>query len=417
MRLSKYFVKTMRQTPSEEVSLNAQLLMRAWFVWKEMAWVYSYLPLGLRVLRKIENLIRSEMESLWGQEILMPSLQPKTSWLKTGRWDAYDALFKFLSYYSKIDYVLWPTHEEVIVPLMKKFVFSYKDLPAYVFQIQNKFRDEKRAKSWILRGREFLMKDLYSFHTSESDLDSYYETVKKSYATIFDKVGIGKQTYLTFASWWTFAKYSHEYQTITDAWEDLIYLCKKCNIAINKEIIDSQKECPECWNHDLQEIKAVEVWNIFKLKNKFSNPFGLKYKNQKWEENDVMMWCYGIWIGRLMWTIVEVLHDKDGIKWPLSIAPYKYIIIPIWETGKQKWEEIYKYLQDKWQEVIIDDREESPWFKFKDADLIGIPYQIVVSDKTLANWDNMVELKDRNNGEKKIVNYKESVETCRGTSL
>lgn len=406
MRLSWYPIKTIKDISSEDKSKNAQLLVRAWFVNQLMAWVYTYLPMWLKVIRKIGDIIRDEINRRWCREILMPALHPKSIWEQTGRWDTLDVLFRFSSYYTKKDYVFAWTHEEVITPLMKNFILSYKDLPVSIYQIQTKFRDELRAKSWVLRWREFIMKDLYSFHATQTDLDEYYDKILNSYINIYDRVWIWDHTYITYASWWSFSKYSHEFQTITDAWEDIIYLCEKCNIAINKEIINEQDHCPVCKNKNLLEKKAIEVWNIFKLQNKFSDAFDLKFTDTDGSIKPVLMWCYWIWLGRLMWTVVELLSDDKWMVWPESIAPYKYIVIPIGIKWKEKAEELYIYLRSKGNEVVIDDRDESIWFKFKDADLIGYPYQIVSSDKTLERWENIIELTNRATWEKKMIDYK-----------
>lgn len=409
MHQSQLFTKSKREAPKDEEAINARLLIMAGFVDKTMAGVYTFLPLGLRVFKKIENIIRNEMEALDGQEILMPSLQPKQSWEKTNRWKTYDSLFKFTSFYSKIDYALGPTHEEIISPLLAKFIFSYKDLPKYVFQIQNKFRDEKRAKSGLLRGREFFMKDLYSFHKDEVDLDSYYEKVKKSYEKIFKAVGLGDLTYLTYASGATFSKYSHEFQTITPAGEDIIYICDKCKIAINKEIINEQSICPQCGNKNLKEEKAIEVGNIFKLKTKYSEPFNLKYKNEKGIEKDVIMGCYGMGLNRLMGAIVETHYDEKGIIWPKEVAPFQAHLISVKcqvLSIKKFSDKIYNSLQKSGVEVLYDDRKEATiGEKFNDADLIGIPYRLVISEKT----GNNVEIKKRNEKKTKLISEKELI--------
>ena len=406
MHQSQLFTKTKREAPRNEEALNAQLLIRAGFVDKTIAGVYAFLPLGLRVFKKIENIIRKEMEALGGQEILMPSLQPKQNWDKTGRWETYDSLFKFTSFYSKIDYALGPTHEEIISPLLAKFIFSYKDLPKYVFQIQNKFRDEKRAKSGLLRGREFFMKDLYSFHKDEADLDKYYEKVKTTYQKIFKIVGLGDLTYLTYASGGTFSKYSHEFQTITPAGEDIIYICDKCGIAINKEIISEQNACPVCGNKNLKEEKAIEVGNIFKLKTKYSAPFNLKYKDEKGIENDVIMGCYGMGLNQLIGAIVEIHHNEKGIIWPEVVAPFKaHLMLLNNELGiRNKADKIYESLQKAGVEVLYDDRKEATTGeKFNDADLIGIPYRLVISEKT----GNKIEIKERSGKKTRLANEKE----------
>ncbi|MBU2218992.1 prolyl-tRNA synthetase [Patescibacteria group bacterium] len=400
MLQSKLFPKTLREDPRDEISANAKFLVRAGFVDKLMAGVYTYLPLGLQVLKKIENIIREEMNKAGGQEILMPVLQPKENWVKTGRWDSLDSLFKFVSHYSKTEFALGPTHEEIISPLVAKVSISYKDLPLYIFQIQTKFRDEKRVKSGILRGREFLMKDLYSFHADEKDMNKYYEKMKTHYKNIFDKCGIGEKTYITFASGGSFSKYSHEYQTITEAGEDKIFLCEKCKIAINSEL--NQNACPECGNKDLKEKKAIEVGNIFPLKTKYSEPFGLKFTDKDGSQKDIIMGCYGIGLSRLMGAIAEINHDKKGIIWPESVAPFKVHLIEIGESAK----EFYKDLQKANIEVLYDEREDvTAGEKFADADLIGIPYRIVVSEKTTK--DKKVELKRRDSEKIKLIDKKE----------
>ncbi len=381
MKLSELFTKTLKESPKDEESLNAKLLIRAGFVDKVMSGVYNFLPLGLRVFKKIEEAIRKEMTALGGEELLLSSLQPKANWEATGRWTNYDTLFKFTSFYSKTDYVLGPTHEEIISPLAKKFLISYRDLPRHIFQIQNKFRDEKRAKAGLLRGREFFMKDLYSFHKDEADLDRYYEKVKKGYERIFKTMGIGNDTYLTFASGGTFSKYSHEFQTLAATGEDLIHICERCRIAVNDEIINEQGFCPQCRNKNLRKETAIEVGNIFKLKTKYSSPFGLKYKDERGEEKDVMMGCYGIGLNRLMGTIVEISHDEKGIIWPEEAAPFRVHLIKLHKAA----DELYEKLSAAKIEVLYDDRDgASAGEKFADADLIGIPWRLVVSEKTAA---------------------------------
>ena len=405
MRQSKLLPKTRKEAPKDEVSLNARLLIRAGFIDKLMAGVYTYLPLGLRVFKKIENIIREEMIIAGGQEVLMPSLQPKENWEKTGRWNTVDSLFRFTSHYSKIDFALGPTHEEVISPLVKKFNLSSKDLPVYLFQFQNKFRDEKRAKSGILRAREFVMKDFYSFHKDEKDMENYYEAMKERYKSVFDRCGIGEKTYMTFASGGSFSKYSHEYQTITSAGEDIIYICSKCRIAVNKEIVDGTPVCPQCGNKELEEEKAVETGNIFMLKDKFSKPFDLDYMDEKGEKKPVLMGCYGIGLGRLMGTAVEVSNDESGIIWPETIAPYKVHLVEL--KGKDEKSsllanKIYDEMTKNGVEVLFDDRDDlRAGEKFADVDLIGIPYRVVISGKTAEN--NSVEIKKRGSDKVEIL--------------
>ena len=395
MKQSKLFGQTTKEIPKDEMSINAQLLIRGGFVDKSMAGVYTYLPLGKRVLTKIENVIREEMDAIGGQEVLMPALQKKEDWQTTGRWDV-DVMMKVKTFFDK-EYGLGWTHEEVVTPLAKKYIKSYKDFPFSVYQIQAKFRSEKRAKSGILRGREFSMKDLYSFHTSEKDLDKFYDLAKEAYFKIFDKVNIKNKTYLTYASGGDFSKYSHEFQTLTSAGEDIIYICDKCNVAVNKEIINEVKNCcPECGNKNLKEEKAIETGNIFKLKTKFTEAFDFKFLDENSKENLVLMGCYGMGSSRLLGTIVELFNDENGIIWPKSIAPYQVHLVHLGNKTEviKEAEKIYSTLQKEKIEVLYDDRDESAGVKFKDSDLIGIPLRIVVSEKTLSK--NKVEIKKRN---------------------
>ncbi len=390
MRQSHLFTKTRKEALKEEESRNAQLLIRAGFVAKEMAGVYSYLPMGMRVLKKIEEIIRREMnEALGAQEVLMPALHPIKNYKKTGR-ENIDVLFHTESVAGG-HLVLGQSHEEIVVPLLLNFISSYRDLPLGVYQIQTKFRNELRAKSGILRGREFLMKDLYSFHVDEKDFEEYYEKAKISYINIFNKMGLGDNTYLTYASGGTFCKYSHEFQTVTDAGEDIIYLCRKCSVAINEEIIKEQDSCPVCSSKELEKIKSIEVANIFPLASRFSDAFGLTYKDKEGKDKPIIMGCYGIGVSRLMGSVVEVISDEKGIVWPKSIAPFAVHLVPIGE--QKKAEEIYKQLTREGVEVLYDDRDKNTGEKLADADLIGIPLRLIVSEKTLE--EDSVEIKNR----------------------
>jgi len=409
MRQSKLFAKTVKDIPNEEKSINAQFLIKGGFIDKTMSGVYTYLPLGWRVLRKIEKIVREEINAIGGQEILMPALQPKENWQTTGRWEDFDALIK-VSIDEEEKYALGPTHEEIITPLVKKFASSYKDLPTYVYQIQTKFRNEARPKSGLLRGREFIMKDLYSFHTSEEDLENYYQKAEKAYEKIYNRLGIGPLTYKTFASGGVFCQYSHEYQTITPYGEDTIYLCEKCKVAVNKEIVIKEQggipECVECGNKKLKEIKAIEVGNIFKLKTKFSESFNYQYTDEKGKLQPVVMGCYGIGVSRLAGAIVEIFHDDKGIIWPESIAPYKVHLLSLGNDRKvaEKSEILYNELLEAGIEVLFDDREESAGVKFADADLIGLPYRLVVSPKTLEK--DSVEVKKRDGDKEELIKLK-----------
>lgn len=402
MKQSQLFTKTTKENPKDETSINARLLIRAGFIDKLMAGVYTLLPLGLRTINKIENVIREEINKVGGQEIVMPTIQPKENWEKTGRWNTMDDLYKVKDSGNK-EYALGPTHEEIVVPLAKKFISSYKDIPTYIYQFQNKFRMELRSKSGILRGREFIMKDLYSFHLTEKDLDEYYEKVKEAYFKIFERLGLKEKTYYTFASGGTFSKYSHEFQTVNPVGEDTIYICDKCQSAINKEIKDEIDECPECGGKKFREEKAIEVGNIFKLMNKYSKPFNLSVLDEKGQMQEIVMGCYGIGLGRAMGTIVETYHDEAGIIWPEEIAPFKIHLISIKQN--EEAEKIYNDLVKNGIEVLYDDRDISAGEKFADADLIGLPYRAVLSDKSLKAGG--IEIKKRNEKKAQIIKASE----------
>ncbi len=407
MRQSKLFYKTSKSISEEEKSINAQLLVRAGFVDKLMAGVYTYLPLGLKVLEKIKKIIREEMNAIGGQEILMPALTPKENWIKTGRWDKVDVLFKLKGAGDK-EYALGSTHEEIVTPLVKKMVNSYKDLPVAVYQIQDKFRDEPRAKSGLMRGREFSMKDLYSFHADEADLDAYYEKAKEAYLKIFKRCGL--DAIVAEASGGTFSKYSHEFQVLTESGEDTIYYCEKCFYAQNREIAEYKAgdNCPKCGG-EMKEGKAIEVGNIFKLKTKFSEAFDFSFLDKDGKKKTAIMGCYGIGPSRVMGSIVEVSHDDKGIIWPKEVAPFDIHLVAIFGKDDEKNEKIGKAaedilgaLQKEGFDVLYDDRREtSAGIKLAESDLFGIPTRLVISEKTLDK--DSVEIKKRNGAEIEVV--------------
>ncbi len=416
MRQSRLFGKTLREDPKDEVAANARLLERAGFVYKTMAGVYDYLPIGLRVLEKINTLIREEMNAIGGQELLLSSLQPKDRWLRSGRWETLGEIMYQFKDHSGREIGLAPTHEEALAEIATRTIFSYKDLPIFVYQIQSKFRDEPRAKSGLIRGREFLMKDLYSFHRDEADLDKFYRLVDQAYQKIFRRLGL--VFYVTEASGGTFTKeYTHEYQVLSDAGEDHILYCQRCRYAQNQEITALRigMKCPKCGRGEIAAGKAIEVGNIFKLGTKFSKALGLSYADERGERHPVVMGSYGIGPGRLLATLVEVNHDERGIIWSEIIAPYQVHVIEVRSpaavktaAGKQKSdvkkeaEKLSERLLAKGVEVLYDDRDEkTAGEKFADADLIGIPFRVVVSERTLEK--KSVEVKKRSEEKGKMV--------------
>ncbi len=406
MLYSKLFGKTSKSVQADADSANAKLLTQGGFVAKQMAGVYNYLPLGLRVLSKIQNIIREEMNAAGGNEILMPAMTQQSSYVQTGR-EKMDVLFH-LQGRDDSELVLNPTHEEVVTPLAQKYVFSYRDLPMAVYQIQNKFRNEPRAKSGLLRGREFNMKDMYSFHASQEDLEDFYENkMIPAYKKVYERFGIGSHTVLTYASGGAFSRYSHEFQTLCDIGEDTIYLCPKCNRAVNKEIWEDVEGCPneKCLNtkDNLEERKAIEVGNIFKLETRFSSAFDFKYADAEGAEQLVVMGCYGMGPSRIMGALVEMMHDDKGIIWPKEVAPYAVHLVSLGADDNVKFEaeKLYNQLQKNGVEVLWDDRDAQAGAKLADADLIGIPTRLVISKKTLA--EDSVEMKMRNEKDAEMV--------------
>ncbi|OGY46997.1 MAG: hypothetical protein A3J62_00005, partial [Candidatus Buchananbacteria bacterium RIFCSPHIGHO2_02_FULL_38_8] len=393
MLQSKLFGHTQKQPPKDEVSINAKLLSQAGFIDKLTAGVYTYLPLGLRVLNKIKNIVREEMNAIEGQEILMPALHPKEIWQKTTRWTdpGAEVMFQFKGRSDK-EYGLGWTHEEVVTPLVKKFISSYKDLPLYLYQIQDKFRNEPRAKSGLLRGIEFSMKDLYSFHRDEKDLEDYYQRALEAYQKVFKRCGL--DSIVTEASGGSFSKYSHEFQVLTKNGEDTIFYCGKCFYAQNKEIAEYKEEdkCPKCGG-EFRAGKSIEVGNIFQLKTKYSEPFKLEYVDENSQIKPVIMGCYGIGPSRVMGSVVEVYHDDRGIIWPENVAPFQVHLLQIGESSAvvKNTQKVYDKLLKEGFEVLFDDRKVSAGEKFADADLLGIPYRIVVSEKT----KDKIEIKKR----------------------
>ena len=404
MRFSKTFIKTLREAPKDETAKNGALLTRAGYIHKEMAGVYDYLPLGLRVIENIKTIIREELNKLGCEEVLLSALQNPELWEKTGRFSDSEVDIWFKTELSAGGVLgLAPTHEEPLTNMLRTYVSSYKDLPLYIYQFQTKFRNELRAKSGILRGREFLMKDLYSFHTSEEDLDKFYDEVEKAYGRIFDRLGIGDSTFETFASGGIFAKYSHEFQTFLPVGEDTVYYNNDKSIVLNEEVLNDEVMADlGVSREELTETTAAEVGNIFKLKFKYSEPLGLKFVDESNTQQNVYMGCYGIGVSRLMGVIAEMFADEKGLVWPESIAPFKYYLVGIGDEGMKKAEEFYEKHEE---EILFDDRDLRPGEKFADSELIGIPYRVVIFGKTLENGS--AELTDRRTGETKLVSLED----------
>lgn len=407
MRMSQLFTKTSKTAPADEVAKNAQLLIRAGFVYKEMAGVYAYLPLGKRVLDNIIQIIREEMNAIGGNEVSMTALQSRETWELSGRWDdeVMDVWFK-TRLANGTELGLAPTHEEPLTKLMKNFISSYKDLPVYPYQFQIKFRNELRSKSGLMRGREFWMKDLYSFSRTQEEHDAFYEIVTEAYHKVYDRLGIGDITYKTFASGGSFSKFSHEFQTLSPVGEDIIYVHKEKRIAINEEVYTDEVLADlGVTREELTEEKAVEVGNIFTLGTKYSDALDLTFTDVDGESKKVIMGSYGIGPSRLMGLLAEHFADDKGLVWPESVAPYKVHLVSLGESGSRQADELYDELNEQQIEVLYDDRNERPGVKFADAELMGMPWRVTVSDRLVKA--GQVELTNRTSGETKLLTVQE----------
>jgi prolyl-tRNA synthetase len=410
MKVTQLFTKTSKTVPADETAKNAQLLIQAGFVYKVMAGVYSYLPLGLRVLENIKRIVREEMNAINGQELIMSSLQRKETWEGTGRWDdeVVDVWFK-TKLKDDTEVGLGWSHEEAILEMMQQFILSYKDLPSSVYQFQTKMRNELRAKSGIMRGREFVMKDMYSLHASQEDMDAYYDGVIEAYKRCYQRFGIGDSTFVTFASGGAFTKFSHEFQTICDAGEDVLYVNEDRSVTVNEEVLEDASKELGVDKNSLVSVKSAEVGNIFKFGTEKSEQMGIYYIDSQGQQKPIYLASYGIGITRVMGVIVEKFADDKGLVWPENIAPFTVYIAQLGadEDVVNACQELYNDLIVNGVEVLWDDRDSRPGEKFADADLYGIPYRVVVSKKTIASGS--YELKHRTSDDVKMVSKEKLV--------
>lgn len=394
MKRSQLFIKTQKDAPTDEVAKNAQLLIRAGFVHKTMAGVYSYTPLGIRVVEKIKQIVREEMNALGSQELIMTALQRAETWQGTGRWDddVVDIWFK-TKLKDETELGLAWSHEEAIIEMMKQHVNSYKDLPTSVYQFQTKFRNELRSKSGIMRGREFVMKDMYSCSLNEEQHEEFYQSCIEGYKKVFTRLGIGKETFVTFADGGAFTKFSHEFQTVCEAGEDVIFVNREKGIAVNEEVMtDENLKQMGVTKEELEEVKSAEVGNIFNFGTQKSEDMDFSFTNAEGKKQYVHLGSYGIGITRVMGVIAEMFSDEKGLVWPINTAPFHVYLATIGDV-KDKAEQLYTELQAGGIEVLYDDRDERPGAKFADAELMGVPYRIVLSDRSLES--SSVELKSR----------------------
>ncbi len=406
MRQSQLFTKTRKTAPKDEVAKNAQLLIRAGYIHKEMAGVYAYLPLGLRVVENIKRIVREEMNAIGGSEIIMTTLQHKELWERTDRWDdeKVDVWFKSeLKAGGEVGFG-W-SHEEPITDMMRNFIASYRDLPAYVYQFQTKLRNELRAKSGIMRGREFVMKDMYSYATSEEEHKKFYDATIEAYHRVFARAGIGDRTFLTFASGGAFTRFSHEFQTLSEVGEDTVYLHRAKKLAINEEVMqDDVLESLGVHRDELEKVSSIEVGNIFSFGGMKSEQLDLHFKDESGASKPVILGSYGIGITRLMGAVVELFADDKGLVWPAELAPFKVHLVSITNGNEQVIKEadrFYEQLAENGIDVLYDDRDLRAGEKFADSDLIGIPLRIVISEKTMAAGG--AEVIERATGSSKLV--------------
>jgi len=397
MRYSKLFPKTIKEAPKDEVAVNAKYLIRGGFIDKLMAGSYSLLPLGRRVERKIEQIVREEMDKTGAQEVLMPLLHPKEIWNETGRWEsAKEVMYQFEK--DEKSYALSFTHEEIVMDLIRKHINSYKDLPVKVYHFSTKFRNELRAKSGILRGREFLMKDLYSAHTTKEDLMDYYWKVADAYIRVYENLGL--KAYITEASGGVFTnEHTHEFQVESEVGEDTIYMADGWKFAKNEEVMTAEdRNAP-----GLRSFNSIEVGNIFPFgTEKYAELMNGTFTDKDGTTKPVWFASYGIGITRLIGVLVEVFHDDKGIVWPKNVAPYQVHLVGL----NEKAEEVYKKLIDAGIEVLFDDRDGvNAGEKFADCDLLGMPVRLVVSNKT----GEQVEWKERSDEKTELLNLEEVI--------
>jgi prolyl-tRNA synthetase len=416
MRTTQLFTKTRKDAPADEAAKNAQLLIKAGYIHKEMAGVYVYLPLGLRVLENIKQIIREEMNAIEGQELIMTNLQPRALWEKTTRWDddVVDVWFK-TKLQDKTEIGLAWSHEEPIMGMMQQYISSYKDLPTSVYQFQTKLRNELRAKSGIMRGREFLMKDMYSLHTNPEDLDKYYEMVKQAYLRIYEQLGLGEETYVTFASGGAFTKFSHEFQTICEAGEDVLYVHRDKNIAVNEEVLEDAIKELGIVKDELEKVKSAEVGNIFNFGTEKAEQMDIAYTAEDGSRQPIYLASYGIGVTRVMGVIVEKFADEKGLVWPENVAPFKVIICRLGDDTEvmAAADKLYSDLQEQGIEALYDDRDARPGEKFADADLLGIPHRVVVSQKTIEQ--GKIEYKKRTSSESELMSQEELFKVLAGS--
>ncbi|MDI6732204.1 MAG: proline--tRNA ligase [Candidatus Margulisbacteria bacterium] len=404
MRMSRLLVPTLREDPSEAEIISHKLLLRGGFIRKVAAGIYTFLPLGFKVLQNVARVIREEMNRSGAQEIFMPVLIPSELWQETGRWDIYGKeLFRVTDRHERL-FCLGPTHEEVITDLVRTSLRSYKQLPINLYQIQTKFRDEIRPRFGLMRGREFMMKDAYSFHTSEEDLDREYREMHETYCCIFTRLGLDFRV-VEADPGLIGGNFSQEFMLLADSGEEEILACPQCQFAVNwKSFANEGESCPKCQGGALIKKRGIEVGHIFKLGTKYSEKMKCVYLDENNQEKSMIMGCYGIGVGRTAQAAIEQKHDENGIIWPLPLAPFKAAILPVDCADKEQMavaEKIYQSALGNNLEVVLDDRPDRVGTRLKDIDLIGIPFKVIIGPRGLK--EGKVEIKGRASGKTDLV--------------
>ncbi len=411
MRQSMMFIPTLKEAPKDAEAMSHKLLVRAGLVKQVAAGIYSYLPLGYKVIKKIETIIREEMDALGCSELLLPALQTADLWKESGRWADYGPELMRLQDRKKRDFCLGPTHEEVITFVVRDQLNSYKKLPVGLYQIQTKFRDEMRPRFALMRGREFSMKDLYTFHANEECLDEWYKLVWQAYKNIFNRCGL--EVKVVFSDPGQIGgDVAHEFMVMSEVGEDTISYCNSCDYGSNTELSNLQvgDVCPDCGG-SISIAKGIEVGNIFKLGTKYSKPMKATFTDKDGKDKPLIMGCYGLGVTRTLMAVVEQNNNNEGIVWPEEIKPFDYHIVCFDVKKDEQVEasmEIYQNLR-KMGECLLDDRLERGVVKLKDADLIGIPVRITVGRDIS---EGLVEVTNRKNGKTDKVKIGEIEAYC-----
>lgn len=381
MKQSMMFIPTLRENPKDAEALSHKLMLRGGYIKQTAAGVYTYLPLSYRIIKKIESIVREEMDALECSELLMPALQPSDLWKESGRWDAYGPELMRLNDRNNRDFCLGPTHEEVITFVVREYLNSYKKMPLALYQIQTKFRDEMRPRFGLMRGREFIMKDLYTFHTNDKDLDKWYDGIRDAYFRIFDRCGL-KTRLVVSDTGQMGGKESAEFMVLSEVGEDTIVYSDESDFAANYEVFELDEGAPSPdGKGKIKHAKGIEVGNIFKLGTRYSSTMNAFFIDEKQKKLPIIMGCYGLGISRVLMAVIEQYSDGNKVVWPKELTPFDVHIIPVNTKNEDQVNaanKIYKELKEAGFDCLIDDRNERAGVKFNDSDLIGIPNRIIV---------------------------------------